>query len=114
MGYEQKIVVWAASALEDLVSELENVAVHFPGMEHDLYDGLMAAAESLASLSNRGRIVPELHDQRTREISSFETTVSGTRSTKIVSPSWQSSLAGATSQPGGASGATGEQPVRHT
>ena len=68
MGQEPRVIVWSASALEDLVDVLENVAVYSPGTEDQLYEDLMAAAASLSTLSERGRLVPELHDQRTREI----------------------------------------------
>jgi plasmid stabilization system protein ParE len=47
---------------------LEDVADRYPGVERDLYEDVMSAAASLATLSERGRLVPELHDQRTREI----------------------------------------------
>lgn len=68
MGQEPRAVVWAASALEDLVDVLEDVAARSPGFERDLHDDVMAATASLATLSERGRLVPELRDQRTREI----------------------------------------------
>lgn len=68
MGQEPRAVVWAASALEDLVGVLENVATLFPGTEPALYEAVMQAAGKLSTLSERGRLVPELHDDRTREI----------------------------------------------
>ncbi|HEX3758133.1 MAG TPA: type II toxin-antitoxin system RelE/ParE family toxin [Kofleriaceae bacterium] len=68
MGQEPRPVVWAAGALEDLVAVLEDLAERDPGFERDLYEDVMAAAASLATLSERGRLVPELHDRRTREI----------------------------------------------
>jgi plasmid stabilization system protein ParE len=68
MGQASRAVVWAASALEDLIGVLEDVAAHYPGFEPELYEQVMAAAASLATLSERGRLVPELRDQRTREI----------------------------------------------
>jgi plasmid stabilization system protein ParE len=68
MGQEPRAVAWAASALEDLVGVLEDVTARYPGFERELYEHVMVAAASLATLSERGRLVPELRDQRTREI----------------------------------------------
>jgi plasmid stabilization system protein ParE len=68
MGQEPRTLVWAATALEDLVGVLENVADHFPGIEHGLYEDVMAAAASLTTFSERGRLVPDFHGHRTREI----------------------------------------------
>jgi plasmid stabilization system protein ParE len=50
------------------VGVLEDLAEHYPGFERDLYEDVMAAAASLTTLSERGRLVPELRDRRTREI----------------------------------------------
>jgi len=68
MGQEPRAVVWAAAALEDLVRVLEDVAERYPSVERDLYEAVMAATGSPTTLSERGRIVPELPDRRTREI----------------------------------------------
>ena len=68
MGHESNAVVWTASALDDMVGVLEDLAERYPGFERDLYEDVMASAASLATLSERGRLVPELRDQRTREI----------------------------------------------
>jgi len=68
MGQEPRAVIWAASALEDLVTVLENAAHHTPGLERTLYEAVIVAADKLATLSERARVVPELRDQRTREI----------------------------------------------
>lgn len=68
MGQEPRSVVWTAAALHDLVDVLQNVAQYVPGTERGLYEDVMEAAASLATLSERGRRVPELRDHRTREI----------------------------------------------
>ena len=68
MAQEPKAVVWMPSARADLVGVLEDLAEHYPGYEQDLYEDAMAAAASLATLSERGRLVPELRNRRTREI----------------------------------------------
>jgi hypothetical protein len=46
------------TALEDLVRVLEDVADRYPGVERDLYEAVMSAAASLATLSERGRRYP--------------------------------------------------------
>ena len=68
MGQEPRALIWTATALEDLVGVLETLEVHAPGSEHDLYDDVMIAAASLTTFSERGRIVPEFHERRMREI----------------------------------------------
>jgi plasmid stabilization system protein ParE len=68
MGQEPRAIVWAVAALADLVGVLEDVADRYPGIERDLYDDVMTAAATLSTLSERGRLVPELNDRRTREI----------------------------------------------
>lgn len=68
MGQEPKAVVWMPCARADLVGVLEDLAGRYPGFERDLYEDVMVAAASLATLSERGRLVPELRNRRTREI----------------------------------------------
>jgi toxin ParE1/3/4 len=68
MGPGPRAVGWTARALVDLNRALEDLAEQASGIEHALYDEVMAKAASLATLSERGRLVPELHDQRTREV----------------------------------------------
>jgi plasmid stabilization system protein ParE len=55
-------------ARADLDGVLEDVAERYPGFERDLYEDVVAAAASLATLSERGRLVPELRSRRTREL----------------------------------------------
>jgi len=50
------------------VAVLENTEQYSAGLGPRLYKEVMAAAETLATLRERGRMVPELHDGRTREI----------------------------------------------
>jgi plasmid stabilization system protein ParE len=68
VGQDPRTVAWTAAALEDLVETLERAATYTPGQEIGLYEDTMAAAKSLATLSERGRLGPELPDRRTREI----------------------------------------------
>jgi plasmid stabilization system protein ParE len=59
----QRDVVWAPSAYADLdqaLAQREDPQV--------LLEAVLEAAESLATLSERGRLVPELDDAITREI----------------------------------------------
>jgi hypothetical protein len=56
-------VIWAPSAYADLdqaLAQREDPAT--------LLDAVLVAAESLSTLSDRGRLVPELDDAVTREI----------------------------------------------
>jgi plasmid stabilization system protein ParE len=64
VGPGQREVVWAPSAYADLDQALER--------REDaarLLEEVLDAAESLSTLSERGRLVPELEDAVTREIS---------------------------------------------
>ena len=56
-------VVWAPSAYADLDQVLAQCEDAAP-----LLEAVLDAAESLATLSDRGRLVPELDDAVTREI----------------------------------------------
>ena len=63
MGPGQREVVWAPSAYADLdhaLARREDAA--------RLLEEVLDAAESLSTLSERGRLVPELDDAVTREI----------------------------------------------
>lgn len=46
----------------------EYIGIDSPPAAHRLAVSIVDAAESLADLSERGRIVPELHDSRFREL----------------------------------------------
>ena len=63
MGPGQREVVWAPSAYADLDQALE----HRDDAAR-LLEEVLDAAESLSTLSERGRLVPELDDAVTREI----------------------------------------------
>jgi plasmid stabilization system protein ParE len=58
-----RTVIWAPSAYADLDQVLANRQD-----PRTLLDAVLEAAESLATLSSRGRLVPELDDAVTREI----------------------------------------------
>jgi plasmid stabilization system protein ParE len=63
MGTGSRAVIWAPSAYADLdqvLAQREDAAT--------LLDAVLEAAESLSTLSERGRLVPELDDVVTREL----------------------------------------------
>ncbi len=63
MGAETRDVIWAPSAVADLdevLAQRDDAPV--------LLEAVLQAAESLSTLSERGRVVPELDDSVTREI----------------------------------------------
>lgn len=63
MVSEPRTVIWAPSAYADLDEALARRESPLT-----LLEAVLAAAESLATLSDRGRFVPELDDAVTREI----------------------------------------------
>ena len=63
MGAGSRDVIWAPSAYTDLDQVLAQ-----RDDAPELLEAVLAAAESLSTLSERGRLVPELDDAVTREI----------------------------------------------
>ena len=63
MDTRTRTVIWAPSAYADLDQILAQ-----RGDAEILLEAVLEAAESLSSLSERGRLVPELDDAITREI----------------------------------------------
>lgn len=63
MGSQPRLVVWAPAASSDL-----DVVLAERDDRTSLLEAVLEAAESLSTLSERGRIVPELDDGTTREI----------------------------------------------
>lgn len=63
MVAESRAVIWAPSAYADLDEALARLESPM-----QLLDAVLAAAESLTTLSDRGRFVPELDDAVTREL----------------------------------------------
>jgi toxin ParE1/3/4 len=59
---------WAPLAADLLEEAVEYIAKDSPDAARRLASAVVAAAESLAELSERGRIVPELGDRRYREL----------------------------------------------
>lgn len=64
-------VVWAPRAQAALDEAIEFVAQESPAGALRILEQALAAADSLASLSERGRIVPERNDPALREIFVF-------------------------------------------
>jgi toxin ParE1/3/4 len=61
-------VVWAASAVEHFVEQLDFIAHDSPSYAAALSVKTERAARSLSELPRRGRPVPEYRDPRVREI----------------------------------------------
>lgn len=72
MGAGERDVVWAPAAYTDLDQILAQLDAPL-----GLLEEVLQAAESLSTLSERGRIVPELDEPVVREI--FVTSASSTR-----------------------------------
>jgi toxin ParE1/3/4 len=68
MGTSAREVVWTEAAVQELEEALEYLAERSPSSADDLFEAAMEAAESLSTLSERGRWVPELEDQTMREL----------------------------------------------
>ncbi len=67
MADRTRQVVWTEAARNDLDSVLEYIAEDSPQAAANLLDHFLRAAESLARLCERGRVVPELDDPAIRE-----------------------------------------------
>ena len=68
MGPTARTIVWAPAAHADLDEALQSLALLSTSAAERLLEDILAAAESLSTLSERGRLVPELRDGRTREL----------------------------------------------
>jgi plasmid stabilization system protein ParE len=67
MATRQRRVVWTQRARDALDEAAAYVADESLSAAVDLIERALAAAESLSTLSERGRIVPELNDPMVRE-----------------------------------------------
>lgn len=68
MGARHRRVVWSDGALLDVEEALSYVATESPRAAARLLDQILEAAESLGTLSERGRVVPERGDLAIREL----------------------------------------------
>ena len=56
-------VLWSGTAEKDLISIIEYIAKENPIQANKIFGEIRKRAESLSAFPDRGRIVPELHDQ---------------------------------------------------
>ena len=71
MAARVRAVVWAESARDALEEVIEYIAQDSQQGAVQVLDAALEAGASLATLSERGRIVPELNDRAIREIFVF-------------------------------------------
>ena len=71
MAHRERRVVWSEAALSSLEEVLDYIGAESPQSARHIAEQAIAAADSLATLSERGRIVPEVGDQKVREIFVF-------------------------------------------
>lgn len=71
MAARDRAVVWAESAQDALDEVIEYIAQDSRQAALQVLDAALGAGASLATLSKRGRIVPELNDPVIREIFVF-------------------------------------------
>jgi toxin ParE1/3/4 len=68
MGPRRRQVVWTEGALDELDAALEFVASESRQGALHLLDNVLSSVESLSTLAERGRVVPERQDLSVREI----------------------------------------------
>jgi toxin ParE1/3/4 len=71
MAHRERRVIWSDAALSALEQVLDHIAADSPQSARHVGEQAIAAADSLATLSERGRIVPEVGDPNVREIFVF-------------------------------------------
>ena len=71
MAARVREVIWAASARNALDEVIEYIARDSPQAAVKVLEEVLGTAGSLATLSERGRIVPELNDPTIRELFVF-------------------------------------------
>ena len=71
MARGQRRVIWTQEALRALDEVLEYIAKDAPEGARLVLQQALAAASSLATLSERGRVVPEIDDPSVREVFVF-------------------------------------------
>lgn len=68
MAASRRRVIWSPTALRQLEDALEYLTERSPLAASALLDEAFAAADSLETLTERGREVPEIRDGHTREL----------------------------------------------
>ena len=71
MATQVRKVVWAESSRNALDEVITYIAEESQQAAVEVLDAALAAAEGLATLSERGRVVPELNDPAIRELFVF-------------------------------------------
>jgi toxin ParE1/3/4 len=71
MAHRERRVVWSEAALAALDEVLEHIAAESRPAARHVATQALAAADSLSTLSERGRVVPEVGDHDVREIFVF-------------------------------------------
>ena len=71
MANRERRVVWTDAALSALEDVLDYIGADSPPSARHVGEQAIAAADSLATLSERGRVVPEVGDPNVREIFVF-------------------------------------------
>lgn len=71
MAARQRPVVWTESAQRALDEVISYIAQESPSGALHVLDAALSAASSLTTLAARGRVVPEIDDQATRELFVF-------------------------------------------
>ena len=61
-------VIWSPRAVRLLEEAADHIALDSPASARRLVEQVLAAAESLSELADRGRFVPELREQSHREL----------------------------------------------
>ena len=61
-------IIWAPTALEDLKSGFDYIAVDSPRRAHAWLEHILKKIEQLNRFSNRGRVIPEIGKSRYREL----------------------------------------------
>ena len=72
MATRTRDVVWAESAQQALDEILSDIAARSPAGAAQVLRGALEAAESLSTLADRGRIVPEIGESTLRELFVFQ------------------------------------------
>jgi toxin ParE1/3/4 len=68
MAAGRRRVIWSEAARDSLDEAIGFIAEDAPQVAAALLDRILAAAESLDELGERGRVVPEVRDPDTREL----------------------------------------------
>jgi len=68
MAAGRRRIIWSPVALRQLEDALEYVTERSPLAAANLLEDSFGAADSLETMSQRGREVPEIRDGRTREL----------------------------------------------